>query len=521
MKKTMNWRSSRPMIGVAVAAVFASSALADDKNRPCSEAVELWSVFVNYAQPGDAQKTRTAVTFRLRSRDDRWVFSRVKDARSKEAKPTAYSTYISHNWNDGDWWAHYNSNSLPADNRIVLDESLVVTRLKKGRAFSSDAFELGASGAFEAEGIPFSYRSYMKPYDIDEHARCELTLTYPKEVSLAMAEVLDGQGLRVAISTEECRINDRAETKIKWLLHNGLRLIGRGKIRERFSVRATLREAEETIQIPVNMILAMGGEPGSCEERQESDDENDSDVTPVCQENEAAPLPVCPVDVALQEYRGTREWTLECNLAPKDHGVSLTMGSDKTIVAHDAASNELKGTYKGDIRSANEDGSLNISLHFDRMPQGGWIDLDTNLRLLAVKGKRTLPPLELPADKEGTIEIEGLRFDYGASAFHSNEPEDKKLTRQFLYPNDGRIASVKLQHADGTEVPCCGDGLGNDGSRFFFSTLYKISPSSQPVRAIITLYDGEPCLVPLKMRVGLSGRMDAEEQPASVSKEAK
>lgn len=477
------------------------------------DVTELWSVYVNYARAKSASDAlRSAVTLRVKSKDHRWIVSHVESlGDTPEQKQPFVASYITCNNNDGDWWVHYNSKKLPVNNRIVLDDSLKITRLKKGKTLPSHEFEIGSSGPFEAGGIPFSYQSSAGYFGCEESGKSEtavVMLVYPKDIKLAMAEIWNKEGRRVAVATKDSRSEDRAETRIEWYDNN--------KPGERFSIRATLRDGEETFLFPVHREIVMGGEVGC------SSEESTEETSPAgWVQKDVESLPLCPADVTLLSYWGISSWTLKLNIQSCD-GKALTMGTAGKVMARDAEGRALPLSFGGDVRDNNEDGPLEITLYGKQTPQGGRLLLDTQLPLIRVTGKRTLPPIELPSDRDVSVELEGMRFEVGPSHFAADSSrEDKaKTVREFQYPEDGRIASLKLQYADGSPVDICGSGGGSSSNErhSFLSYHYRVSPSSKPVQAVVTVYDGEPCRVTLKMKVGLSGRLDDGEQSDSSGK---
>lgn len=495
--------------GAALLASEPSSPTASTNGLP--DVTELWSVYVNYDRAkSDSDATLSAVTLRVKSKDPRWIVSHVESlGNTPEQKRPFVASYITCNNNDGDWWVHYDSKKLPENNRIVLDNSLKITRLKKGKTLPSHEFEIGGSGSFEAGGIAFSYQSSAGYFGCEESGKSDtavVTLSYPRDIKLAMAEIWNKEGRRVAVATKESRSEDRAETRIEWYDNS--------KPGERFSIRATLRDGEETFLFPVHREIVMGGEVGCPSE------ESTEEISPAgWVQKDVESLPLCPADVTLLDYRWPSPWTLKLNIQSCD-GKNLTMGTAGTVMARDAEGREISLSVDGDIRHNiwhnNEDGPLEIELSGNQSPKGGWILLDTQLPLVRVTGKRTLPPIELPNDRDVSVELEGMRFEAGPSLLVEGSSRKDKAervrVRKFQYPNDGRIASLKLQYADGSPVDIFGSGVGGDREHTFFSFFYRVSPSSKPVQAVVTVYDGEPCRVPIQMKVGLSGRLDDGEQ---------
>lgn len=134
---------------------------------------------------------------------------------------------------------------------------------------------------------------------------------------------------------------------------------------------------------------------------------------------------------------------------------------------------------------------------------------------------RTLAPQALSPGGRGTLQAEGLRIDYRPSMpFWSKEivePGKEMRAISLTFPDDGRIAKIDLCDRHGRPLAVNFAWYDEDEKNITCDYTFMVDAGEQVVQAVVTVWDGvEPCVIPLKMRIGLSGSHRREEKfPAS------
>lgn len=137
---------------VAAAALIPTKVTAEApecSSAPCH--VELGSIEIDYPLEGDEKlsKAQTKITFTLQTKNDTWTLAASDDSGSDGGRSKQHYYRPS----DGTLQLWYYMYQTPESNRIMLDETLPMTRSKKGRSFLSPVIEFGSSGTFTTGDI--------------------------------------------------------------------------------------------------------------------------------------------------------------------------------------------------------------------------------------------------------------------------------------------------------------------------------------------------------------------------------
>lgn len=185
------------------------------------------------------------------------------------------------------------------------------------------------------------------------------------------------------------------------------------------------------------------------------------------------------------------------------------------VLARDAEGNKMWGVYSGPDQFGNEDGSLDVWVHFTQFPKGEWIQLDGGLRLLQADASRTLAPQTIPLRQTGFLDLDGLQLKYAG-----NKPDNPNevlpagdTPLELSFPKDGRIASVTVRDAEGRQMHCyLSDYSDSQIKKYYMAD----SSTGQNVQVEVQERLGvKPIVIPLTMKLGLAGEMEPEEKASS------
>lgn len=479
---------------------------------PCH--VELSSIEIDYPVYGDEKlsKAQTKITFKLHTQHDTWTLAASDDSGSDGGR----SQHCYYRPSDGTLQLWYYMDQAPDSNRIMLDETLPITRSKKGRSFLSPVIELGSSGTFTMGDIPFAYESkpghFWRTEGRTSVSPGFLNITYPENTSLASIEVLNLQG-KVKKATPGARRKGKARFS---LFPDSV-----GEDEKRVWLAVRLSEADEKLDIPLKKEITLGSLAG----REKSADRMaglGADTEPWL-ENLAQPASAAS-DVAevrlkslsLESHRQPHAYVFRATMRVNHLQGKLMSGLEmQPVLARDAEGNKMWGVYAGSDPSGNEDGSLDISLHFTQFPKGEWIQLDGCLRLLQADSSRTLAPQTIPLRQTGVLELDGLQLKYAA-----NKPESRiwrsptgDTPLELSFPKDGRIASVIVRDAEGRQMRSYFSGYSDSQIKEYYMAD---SSAGQHVQVEVQERLGvKHVVIPLTMKLGLAGEMKPEEKASS------
>ncbi len=527
----------------AVAAVVATLPVPfawAEGTEPLPVDVELAAIKIHYGKPSSRKMD---ITFQVKSKDDSWVvWAERETERKRRAKeddhPEVFRSYFMRNDEDQSLRLNFSKADVPQGERIELQETFLLKRSKQGRVLPEQTIELGKAGSFEAGGIRFEYegrpgrivyvkdgekcvdsdchiefRSNRRAGERECHYSGELTLTYPENAELASLEIRDERG-NLLDTTPSSR--ERGKTQFSLPSYGNV-----NKVR----LRIVLSDAEESFELPLKKTIALGdvaaGQKSPIRGRTLQVygalswmfARMDLNRT----RNEGKGAAVCAAEVEVDELNlGNRKMTLVENegslsLRLKPAEGYLFLNKPAKILAHDSEGNELFcDVYSWD----DENRSLIVNLSFNRLPKGDWIELDTGLPLAHAKRLRALPARTLPFWGKGSGSFEAGE---GKIQYNGDIPEtikkfcDSERGNHMLLlslPDDETVANVAFFDAEGNEVNCSFtyEYEGKVG-RQLTNRLYFFSPSLEnEVSVVVTLREeNEPCVVPLKLRVGLDG----------------
>lgn len=316
-------------------------------------------------------------------------------------------------------------------------------------------------GAFAVEGV---YETHVKP--------TLRTIDLTEDAALAALEVRDERGNLLDVSPATRR---KGKTSFS---------LPAAKDLKKVQLIMTLSDAEETIELPFKRTVAMGDVAAG--QKKPID-------TPYHQpygtlswmfawlERSKAALTAngdagCAVDVALQDIvLGNRKLTLVENRAelvflPTPSNGYLIPGGKLKIPARDAEGNALTCFYDGNSFDVKKDGALRVSVSFDKLPKGEWIEVDTALPLARAKKLRTLPARTVPLLGRG----QGL-FEAGGCEILYNSDVPEWVSKFRMAKKKTRIVSLSIAEEDKDRIASIGD----------------------EVQVVVTVREGiTPCLVP-------------------------
>lgn len=511
--------------------------------------VELAEIEVSF--PGGSSAGKTEVTFQVQSKDDGWILYEPREAaqtrRAKEkGHPEVYRTYFMREEKDHSLRLIFNRNMAPEESGITLEDHFVLVRSKKGRTLPAQTIELGKPGSFEAGGIRFEYDGHPGRIEVtrDEeksdrserrvefesgpgvrtsYYSGELTITYPEDVALAALEVRDERG-KLLDATPATSRKGKTSFSLPAADLKKVQLI------------MTLSDAEETIELPFKRTAAMGdvaaGQKKPIDTQYHQPYGTLSWIFAWPGRSKAALTANgdagCAVDVALQDITlGNREISLVDNgaklvflLTPSDG--YLIPGGKLNLPARDAEGNVLTCFYDGDSADAKKNGALRVSLSFDKLPKGEWIELDTALPLAHAKKLRTLPARTVPllGEGQGSFEAGGCEILYNpdvpewVSKFRMAGKDSRIVSLSFAAEDKDRIASIALRDAQGNNARDTDEGVSFQSIYGYWQAgkmrdahdYYLSSSVGDEVQVVVTVREGiTPSVVPLKMRIGLEG----------------
>ncbi len=516
------------LIGYALAAsaLMAPMAMAQGATeKPLPVDVELVSVAVDHSdrEAGNNLAAVTDVHFSLKSKEEGWVLAesgkvaRVDGHAADEGGKPAYSLFYTRNHRNGELELYCSNRRVPEGNRIVLDETLRLTRSKKGRTLSSPVIEIGTSGSFEMGGVRFDYESDPGRYERTERGATYtpgwLTITYPDDVSLASIEVLDEKG-----KVEETSPGTREKGRAKFTLFPDSDDPGE----KRVFVSATWSEADESFDVPLKREITLGSLGGweIVAIHRFPSERLRSIVYLLLQGTQPvkAPEPKEGVDVRLRKIslstnENSQSWSyfgFQIKLLVKpSQGILFDNYERQQVLAHDAEGNALIGISMGG--QEREDGSFEVCLVFFQFPKGDWVELDSGLKLLRAEGRRKLPSQTIPFNATGALDVGNIAYGYEKTPVRGFGRKTL-LENPFVltYPKDGSVASVDVRDAQGRLL----SPVYQDFSQSRRKSYYEIN-SQGNVQVETTVREGvEPCVIPLKMRVGLGGVMREDNKTA-------
>ncbi len=465
---------------------------------------------------------KTEIEFRVASKDDKWILTEPagEDCRRREnekAVPGSMRTYFRRNEKDNSLRLLCRQDAVPRHPQIVLQGAYALTRMKKGRALPPVTFELGTSGSFEAEGIPFEYESSQGGWEYLDNGSmscwpASVTLKFPENAALASMEIRDEQG-NVLDATPATRQAGKARFSFS----------DSGEKKRSVQVTATLAEAVEPFVLPLEQTVSLGSAVGLGNLTRAGVDDS-KPVSPDGGKEMQQKRPAsCPVTIRLssihiaaddsREYRNVG-MRLKFNISLLDGSVLFVNTPRKGIVqGRDAAGNELQAAWRKPFFSEEEDG-LSIYLYVKKLPKGEWLEFNSELPAYRARSSRSLPLQKIAFGKKGTFEVDGVRVDFEPCCSVWPGRKDR-LGIAFSFENNGRIASIRFRDADGKPIdnPCSGSSF--DQTRAIWEFSFPSSVKG-PVQAIVTLREGiEPCIVPLNVRLGLQGIIEPDEKPAA------
>lgn len=543
-------RFGKRQFGLAALLAMTSGLSAEPAAPELPVDVELAEIEASF--PGGSSAGKTAVTFQVQSKDDGWILYEPREAaqtrRAKEdGHPEVYRTYFMREEKDHSLRLIFNRNIAPEGSGITLEDHFVLVRSKKGRTLPAQTIELGKPGSFEAGGVRFEYDGHPGRIEVtrdDEKSvrserrvefesspgvrtsyySGELTITYPEDVALAALEVRDERG-KLLDATPATRRKGKTSFSLPAADLKKVQLI------------MTLSDAEETIELPFKRTVAMGdvaaGQKKPMDTRYHRPYGTLSWMFAWSERSKAALTAngdaECAVDVALQGITlGNREISLVENraelkflLIPSDG--YLIPGGKLNIPALDSEGNALTCFYDGDSFNVEKGGALWVSLSFDKLPKGEWIELDTSLPLAHAKKLRTLPARTVPllGKGQGSFEAGGCEILYNAavpewvSKFRNAGKGSRIVSLSIAEEDKDRIASIALRDTRGNDVQDINDqgvlfqslySCAQAGKMRDARDYYLASSVGDEVQVVVTVREGiMRCVVPLKMRIGLEG----------------
>lgn len=485
--------------------------------------VELSHVQVRCAKANDAGET--TIRFRLRSKEPGWVFSETPGVSAatgagKEKQP--FRMLYSKD-DEASLCLDFKADGPPAGHRIILDNTLYLTRSKVGRILPTRTFEAEKEGRFLMGGIPFHYTFTPGEMQMQKNSMTlilgHLSITYPENVHLCSLAVTDekGQGLQ-----ERHRSPGKASFTVL------PQELGGGK----FTVQATLSDAEEELVLPFRKELMLDGVVG---ESQQREGKPIPEVIATQRTRALDPLAssaaTCDAEVGLNRVNYTERdenerphLELEFEVGTSEGRPLFLKGPDQKVTARDAEGNALTGFYFGSYTDEQKNHPLEVGVSFfDRMPAGGWVELDSGLRLYRAKGMRMLAPQPLSPEGKGTIAVEGLRIDYGPGApFWPQkivEPGTELHALVLTFPDDGHIVEIGVCDRNGRPIIVPFAIYARDDKNVKCTYTYLTDAGEQGVQLVVTVWEGvEPCVIPLKMKIGLKGTLEKVEEASGAAR---
>ncbi len=221
--------------------------------------------------------------------------------------------------------------------------------------------------------------------------------------------------------------------------------------------------------------------------------------------------PASPVvDIAMAPCRemtrmDVKQWaaSVHCVMKMKDGSLLAADWQTMPIEVKDAEGNVVKGVAHLNRR---EDGSLDVSLDLEQIPQGERLTWESSLSLSCAAGKTALPPQTIDMSGKGSWEACGVTIRYFG---HQDTTRDGKSFVGFRYDTAAPIASIDL--FDSRNEKLLGFRMRKkDGLILGFDN----TPSDGIVRAVVTRWDGlRNIVVPIKLTIGLNGGEAAKERP--------
>lgn len=340
--------------------------------------VELSHVQVTCAKPSDAGETE--VVFRLRSKEPGWVLWSTPIA-TRAAEDSVlnlpYRVTFGPGEEDGSIPLQFHAKHVPSGKTMKLRKTLYLTRSMMGRILPPQTIEAGADGKFEMGGIPFRYTYTPGEKLLREGGMSlrlgHLTLSYPVNVHLANLVVTAENGWQLV---ERHRSAGKASFDV--LSH----AMGNNK----FTIQATLSNAEEELEVTFNKQLSLDGVVG---EKRKLRGKPLPDVLTAYRAHALAALSsssaTCDAEVRLNRLRLMERdendrpcLTLDLEVGGSEGQQLFMKGPNQQVTARDAEGNVLTGYYFSSYTNEGRNRPLEAALSFhDHLPAGGWIELDS------------------------------------------------------------------------------------------------------------------------------------------------
>lgn len=464
----------------------------------------------------------TEIEYRVRPSEKDWVLWELdeEDDRRRETEnhtPGAYRSFFMRA-EDESLRLLFSREQIPDRDGIALKGTYKLMASKKAKALPGRVIEVGRSGSFETGGLRFEYESEQGGTEyLEESMRGwsgHVTFTFPETRPLAAIELRDEQGALVE-ATPATRSRGKAHF---YLASSGVpRQLNVVVIPSEEDKPVTL-SFEKTVSLGSAGELWAAGEAAANKSAVPSGSLREKSA-------KATPSAICRVDVAVEKIdlqacadegkSASPGVSIYLRLLHRDELAPFFGDSRCAVQAFDAKGRLLvgSGTFWG-----TEKGETRLIIHFDELPEGDWITLDSQLSAQCPASRRVLPPRTLPLGEEGSFQAGPVRVQYAPCS--SAWPGRKKNPAVALtFPNDGRIEEgIAFQGADGQPIKVLGDMTCIDGDTVTREFVFPLSTQG-PVRVEMTLREGiEPCLVPLKARLGFSGLQKTEEKPAAERK---
>lgn len=498
---------------------MASAESADPTDVPIDVRLESAEVVFPYSS---MDGRHTEIEYRVRPAEKDWVLWELdeEDDRRRETEnrtPGAYRSFFMRA-EDESLRLLFSREQIPDRDRIELKGTYKLMASKKAKALPGRVIEVGRSGSFETGGLRFKYESEQGGTEyLEESMRGwsgHVTLTFPETRPLAAIELRDEQGSLVE-ATPATRSRGKAHF---YLASSG--------VPRQLSVVVIPSEEDKPVTLSFEKTVSLGSAGELRADGEAAANKSVASGSLREKSAKATPSANCRVDVAVEKIdlqAGADEGKSESpgvsiylRLLHRDELAPFFGDSRFAVQAFDAKGRLLvgSGTFW-----CMEKGTTRLIIHFDELPEGGWITLDSQLSARRPASRRVLPQRTLPLGKEGSFQAGPVRVQYAPCS--STWPGRKKNPSVALtFPNDGRIEEgIAFQGADGQPIKVLGDMTCIDGDTVTREFVFPLSTQG-PVRVEMTLREGiEPCLVPLKARLGFSGLQKTEEKPAAERKE--